>query len=98
MVFYTYKLLILLVCIGFFVFVLQPEKVSAMTSKDHLLRWEKEEHGLVFKNQRVLKAVDVVSQDLKTKKKSAPTPPKFDPNQSSKRRVRRGSDPIHNRC
>ncbi|KAL6009206.1 hypothetical protein ACLOJK_022433 [Asimina triloba] len=33
-----------------------------------------------------------------TAKQPAPAPIVFDPNQSNKRRIRRGSDPIHNKC
>ncbi|KAF8399478.1 hypothetical protein HHK36_015344 [Tetracentron sinense] len=85
--------LILLICFGFL--AVQPEKVSGLRSIDLVLRWDKE-HGLVPKHARILKAVAM--EELNTEKKSAPSPPTFDPNRSSKRRVRRGSDPIHNRC
>ncbi|KAJ4959641.1 hypothetical protein NE237_019551 [Protea cynaroides] len=77
--------------------VVQPGKVLGIGSIDHVLRWDKQEEGLVGKNSHVLKAV---MEELKTQKNlapGAPETPKFDPNRSSKRRVRRGSDPIHNR-
>ncbi|XP_042488692.1 CLAVATA3/ESR (CLE)-related protein 45 [Macadamia integrifolia] len=94
MVFCAYRMLILILCIGFL--VVQPGKVSGMASIDHVLRWEKQEQGPV-QNSRVLKAV---MEELNTKKNlapAAPATPKFDSNRSSKRGVRRGSDPIHNR-
>ncbi|KAF6171848.1 hypothetical protein GIB67_007369 [Kingdonia uniflora] len=96
MAFSSYKVIILLVCMGFL--VLQPEKVSGLRSIDFVLRWGKEDYGLVQKKARVL--TDVVSEDLNTRIQWAPSPSPstFDPNQSNKRRVRRGSDPIHNRC
>nr|DAD31259.1 TPA_asm: hypothetical protein HUJ06_010110 [Nelumbo nucifera] len=94
MVFGAYRILILLICIGFL--VVQPEKVSGLRSIDHVLRWEKEEKALKLKSSRVLKAV--VVEELNSNNKSSSASPKIDPNMSSKRRVRRGSDPIHNRC
>ncbi|CAK9174227.1 unnamed protein product [Ilex paraguariensis] len=75
---------------------IQLHKVSGQSSIDFVLRWSKEDYGLVSTNQRMLQAV--VSQDLiNTKTKQAPVNKTFDPNKSSKRRVRRGWDPIHNR-
>ncbi|KAE8716092.1 60S ribosomal protein L34 [Hibiscus syriacus] len=63
--------------------VFQPVEVSGMRNLD------------VFRHvQRVLKAVDTKGMD--TEKKPAFGNNGFDPNRSSKRRVRRGSDPIHN--
>ncbi|XXG87646.1 hypothetical protein AAC387_Pa11g2281 [Persea americana] len=91
--FCIYRMLILLVCIGFLAF--QPEKVCGLRNMDLVLRWN-EEHGPASHKSRLLKAVDV--QDANTMKQLAPAPSTFDPNQSSKRRVRRGSDPIHNKC
>lgn len=67
----------------------QPGQVSGLRSVDLALRF--------LRNSRVLKGVDV--QELHENLSMAPTPSMmFDPNQSNKRRVRRGSDPIHNRC
>lgn len=67
----------------------QPGQVSGLRSVDLALRF--------LRNSRVLKGVDV--QELHENMNMAPTPSMmFDPNQSNKRRVRRGSDPIHNRC
>lgn len=88
------KLVILLVCIGFL--SIQQEKVSGLRSIDLALRWGKEQLVLQ-RNSRILKGVAVM--DLHTQLNIAPAPSlEFDPNQSNKRRVRRGSDPIHNRC
>ncbi|GMJ05670.1 CLAVATA3/ESR-RELATED 45 [Hibiscus trionum] len=64
----------------------QPVEVSGLRNMDLV----------VFRHsQRVLKAVDTKGMD--TEKKPAFVNNGFDPNRSSKRRVRRGSDPIHNR-
>ncbi|WRX18994.1 hypothetical protein QQP08_011481 [Theobroma cacao] len=85
---------ILLACIC--LLVVQPEMVSGLRGIDLALRWDK---GLLpfAQNSRFLKAVDVDS--LQTRQSLAPAPSMmFDPNQSNKRRVRKGSDPIHNRC
>ncbi|KAF5730155.1 hypothetical protein HS088_TW20G00526 [Tripterygium wilfordii] len=85
--------LILFVCIG--ILAIQPDRVSGLRSMDLALRWDK---GLLpfVQHMRILKAV--VVEDLETKRSLAPAPSAmFDPNQSEKRKVRRGSDPIHNR-
>ncbi|MCD7452365.1 hypothetical protein HAX54_016293 [Datura stramonium] len=86
--------MVLILCIGFL--SIQPEKVSALRSIDLALRWG--EGNLSFlRSSRILKAN--VVQDLHTQLNIAPAPSmSFDPNQSNKRRVRRGSDPIHNKC
>ncbi|KAK8659274.1 hypothetical protein V6N13_029480 [Hibiscus sabdariffa] len=64
----------------------RPVEVSGLRNMDLV----------VFRhNQRILKAVDTKGMD--TEKKPASVNNGFDPNRSSKRRVRRGSDPIHNR-
>lgn len=93
MVFSTQRALILLICIGFL--AVKPDKVSGMRSIDLVLRQNRHDHMLAPKNQRILKAVSM--EDLNKGEKSATVNKKFDLNQSSKRRVRRGSDPIHNR-
>ncbi|KAK2655505.1 hypothetical protein Ddye_008557 [Dipteronia dyeriana] len=88
------KNLILLICVGFL--VLQMDKVSGLRSIDLVLRWDKELLPFV-PTSRILKAVAL--KDLQTNPGFAPAPSMaFDPNQLNKRRVRRGSDPIHNRC
>ncbi|OMP04794.1 hypothetical protein COLO4_09292 [Corchorus olitorius] len=87
--------LLLLACIS--LLVLQPEMVSGLRSIDLALRWDK---GLLpfVRNSRFLKA-DAAVDSLQTRPSLAPSPSMmFDPNQSDKRRVRKGSDPIHNRC
>ncbi|KAE8666058.1 hypothetical protein F3Y22_tig00112517pilonHSYRG00030 [Hibiscus syriacus] len=64
----------------------QPVEVSGLRNLDLV----------VFRHvQRVLKAVD--TKGMNTEKKQTFGNNRFDPNRSSKRRVRRGSDPIHNR-
>ncbi|KAK1407307.1 hypothetical protein QVD17_38921 [Tagetes erecta] len=65
----------------------QSQTVAAFKSVDLALRWGEER--LFSRHTRVLKAQQLVN--------IAPTPAMmFDPNQSNKRRIRRGSDPIHN--
>ncbi|KAL0355749.1 UNVERIFIED_CONTAM: hypothetical protein Sradi_4021800 [Sesamum radiatum] len=68
---------------------IQPANVSASRSID-----------LAVRHSRVLKAAGGALQDLNVPRDIAPSPATtFDPmNQSQKRRVRRGSDPIHNKC
>ncbi|KAJ4824207.1 hypothetical protein Tsubulata_013063 [Turnera subulata] len=92
--FLAHREVILLLCI--FHFAVQTEKVSGLTSIDLALRWN--QRLLPFSHiSRILKTVAL--DDLQPKAGLAPAPSMmFDPNQSDKRRVRRGSDPIHNRC
>ncbi|PPD67607.1 hypothetical protein GOBAR_DD35516 [Gossypium barbadense] len=54
------------------------------------------QHEIGSKNGRVLKAV-VDMKGINTEKKASAVNNRFDPNQSSKRRFRRGPDPIHNK-
>lgn len=92
--FLAYRGAILLVCIGFL--ALQPGKVSGLRSMDLALRWDKG-HFSFLNSLHVVKAVSV--EDLQAKLSLAPAPAMtFDPSQSNKRKVRKGSDPIHNRC
>ncbi|KAL4384179.1 hypothetical protein GQ457_15G004930 [Hibiscus cannabinus] len=78
------RVLIFLVVVG--LLAVQPVRVSGLRNTDLV----------VFRhNRRVLEAVD--TKGMNTEKKPAVGNNGFDPNQSSKRRVRRGSDPIHNR-
>lgn len=86
----------LLTCRGLFVLVFvgvlasQPFNVSGLRSKDLALRWDQGQF-------RILNGVAM--EDLKSKMELAPSPSlEFDPYQSNKRTVRKGSDPIHNRC
>lgn len=87
------RLFILLICVG--LLAVQPARVYGLRSKKLAIRWSKEDHGVVPVKQRILK--EVVMENLNAEKKPATINKKSDPNQSSKRRVRRGSDPIHNR-
>ncbi|MBA0689227.1 hypothetical protein Goari_006962 [Gossypium aridum] len=77
------RVIILVILLG--LLALQPVEVSGLRNIDFVFR----------RSQRVLKAVD--TKGMSTEKKTAFVNNKFDPNRSSKRRVRRGSDPIHNR-
>lgn len=88
----VHRTFILLLCIGYL--AVQPDKVSGLKRMDLALRQGQEVRGLQAKNPRILKAVTY--EGMNTQKKP-PHAKKFDPNESSKRRVRRGSDPIHNR-
>ncbi|XP_059650373.1 CLAVATA3/ESR (CLE)-related protein 45 [Cornus florida] len=92
MVFSAHRMFVIFICIG--VIAVQPDKISGLRSVDHVLRWI-DHHGLATKNHRILKAAAM--EDLHTEKKPAPVNATVDPNQSSKRKVRKGSDPIHNR-
>ncbi|XWS23187.1 hypothetical protein CRYUN_Cryun29cG0099600 [Craigia yunnanensis] len=75
----------------------QPDKVSGLRSIDLVFRQSQEEDGIATRrNRRILKADDLKGMSTE-KKLPAPVNNTFDWNQSSKRRVRRGSDPIHNR-
>ncbi|KAL8248478.1 hypothetical protein R6Q59_005346 [Mikania micrantha] len=79
----THKLFILLACIG--ILATEPYIVSGF-------------RGMFIElptGHRMLKEVSVV--DPQAKPSAAALNKKFDPYQSSKRPVRRGSDPIHNR-
>lgn len=88
MVLSSHRVFILAICIGLLIF--QPSEVSGLRSIGVARRPNQEHH-------RILKAV--VTEEMNTgKKNSTSTNKSFDPNQSSKRRVRRGSDPIHNRA
>ena len=82
---------LLFVCVGFL--VVQPDKVSgALTSIDLVLRG----HPLFPGRSSDLEAVKL--SDVRLMPSLAPVPSvSFDPNQSSKRRAGKGSDPIHNR-
>lgn len=88
----VHRAFVLFICVGLLAF--QPHEVCGMRSTDLALRRGSRDQPLMVKD-RVLKAAEVNS--LNTDKKSAPVNKTFDSNQSSKRQVRRGSDPIHNR-
>lgn len=90
--FATYRVVIL-VCIMFL--SIRSEKVHALTSIDLALKWREE--NSISRNLRLLESVSV--RKMNSRFGLAPTPSMmFDPNQTNKRRVRRGSDPIHNKC
>ncbi|KAJ6891723.1 hypothetical protein NC651_025041 [Populus alba x Populus x berolinensis] len=72
----------------------QPHKPYGLTSVEVILRHDRKAQGTLPHSQRSLKDVDMQGMDTK---KSAQANKTFDPSQTSKRRVRRGSDPIHNR-
>lgn len=80
-----HRSLFLLLCVG--LLASHPQQVSAR------LRGI-DPHMMIIKNHRMLMEAD--TNTLPTEKKSADDHA-FDPYQSSKRKVRRGSDPIHNR-
>lgn len=84
---------ILFICIGLLAF--HEEKVCCLRSTDLAPRQSGEDHRVTIKNQRILKAT--VVKGFNTDKKPARVSNKVDPNQSSKRKVGRGSNPIHNR-
>ncbi|CAN1155871.1 hypothetical protein LINPERPRIM_LOCUS11383 [Linum perenne] len=88
----VHRVILLLLCIGN-IALLQPEKAYALTSIDLVLRWR---HPGLSQHSRFLKDVSV--DDLQARLNMAPAPSMmFDPNQSNKRTVKKGSDPIHNR-
>ncbi|XP_041016231.1 CLAVATA3/ESR (CLE)-related protein 45 [Juglans microcarpa x Juglans regia] len=94
MVFRAHRGFILLICIGFL--AIQPEKISGLRSIDLALKQGHEDCGIMARNPRVLKSLALEGRN--TEKISAHVNKKlFDANESSKRSVRRGSDPIHNR-
>lgn len=90
----AHRVVMLLLFIGFL--TVQPEKVSGLSSVDLALRWNKVQTSFI-QHFQIRKAVAVEDMNLKPDISPAPSMT-FDPNQSNKRRVRRGSDPIHNRC
>lgn len=72
----------------------QPVQVYGLRRID-LFKQNQHSQGLMPQNQRIPKATTM--EELNTQKNSTQINRTFDPNQSSKRRVRRGSDPIHNK-
>ncbi|CAO2828786.1 unnamed protein product [Amaranthus hypochondriacus] len=88
----THKTLILLLCIC--LLAMKPERVCSLRRVDLAVAVNREDSQLA-QNDRVMQ--EVSSQKLNASRRSAPSNKKFDPTQSSERRVRRGSDPIHNR-
>lgn len=89
----AYRGVFLLVCIG--LLALQPQQASGLRSIDLALKWGQGKSPFL-KHLRVL--AGVAEEDVHMKLNLAPAPSiMFDPNQSNKRSVRKGSDPIHNR-
>ena len=85
----------LLLCIWFL--ALQPEGTNGLTNIDLALRWDKA-HIPIFNSFKFVKDVSV-EDDWGRMLAFAPAPSTgLDPTQLNKRRVRRGSDPIHNKC
>ncbi|MFS7939497.1 hypothetical protein Hanom_Chr05g00452461 [Helianthus anomalus] len=83
----NYKVMMMMIFVCIMLQSTHSNTVSARTSIDVALRWGEER--LFSRNSRVLKVEQLVN--------IAPTPAMmFDPSQSNKRRIRRGSDPIHN--
>ncbi|KAK3421911.1 hypothetical protein EUGRSUZ_G02504 [Eucalyptus grandis] len=71
-----------------------PSQVSGFTSAELLTRKAGEDQHIASSSRRLLKDT---STELMTGKASAGKAASFDANQSSKRKVHGGSDPIHNR-
>lgn len=91
----SHKLFIFLTLIG--ILAVEPYTVSGIRSVGIELRFMKQDHGIVM-NHRMLKAV-INMDDLKRNPSSEEAVnKKFSRCQSSKRTVRKGSDPIHNRA
>ena len=92
MVLNTHKTLILILCIG--LLVTKPMRVCSLRRIELAVAVNREVKRLA-QNSRVLNQVS--SQELNASRRSDSYNKKFSPTQSSERRVRRGSDPIHNR-
>ncbi|OIW02143.1 hypothetical protein TanjilG_06738 [Lupinus angustifolius] len=93
MVLHSSRIIILLFFVGFL--SVQQERALGMSSLEIVLRQSQKGHRIMLQNQHTEKASG--KELLNTEKKSTNVNSGFDPNQSSERRVRRGSDPIHNR-
>ncbi|EFH63504.1 hypothetical protein ARALYDRAFT_894744 [Arabidopsis lyrata subsp. lyrata] len=108
----TRSMLFLLVCIGlladnrykvsamrhreFFLKQTQPEEISKVRSIGFQFKHTLEDQGMLRENRRVLEEVNkntVKAEETQEQKNKTD-----DTFQSSKRRVRRGSDPIHNKA
>ncbi|KAK9750768.1 hypothetical protein RND81_02G220500 [Saponaria officinalis] len=92
MVLSNHKAFILLLCIG--ILAIKPHRICSLRRENLVLGQTSGGEQLVSAN-RVLH--EASKQEFNTNRESAPTNKKFDPTQSSDRRVQRGSDPIHNR-
>ncbi|KAH6758439.1 hypothetical protein C2S51_018674 [Perilla frutescens var. frutescens] len=94
----THRIIVLVFfCVGFL--SIQPETASASRNIDLALTWGRGGGGgrLLLRSPRILKAAAAL-EETNMPFNIAPSPAMtFDPNQSEKRTVRGGSDPIHNR-
>ncbi|KAL2349245.1 hypothetical protein Fmac_003245 [Flemingia macrophylla] len=109
MVFHPPSRAIILLLFAGFLISIQLENVLGLRSSEIALRHSEEDQRILLQNQHTLKATEKELLNRKknsidgnnlldrTKKISANVNNEFDPNQSNKRRVPRGSDPIHNR-
>lgn len=89
-----FLVVVLVICVQ--VLFLLPHKPYALRSRDFVLGQHQNRH-LFAKSAPALPRPDMLS-DEGGLAPILPSAVKFDPNQSEKRRVPRGSDPIHNRC
>ncbi|KAI9111455.1 hypothetical protein K1719_017145 [Acacia pycnantha] len=94
MVFTSFRVFVLLLCVG--LLSVQPEKVLCIRKLVHPLG-QIQEQRIMLQNQPTQTATSMEATNTKKKKMTEHVGNRIDPNQSSKRRVRRGSDPIHNR-
>lgn len=76
--------------IFFGLLAIQADKVCGLRGIHFVLKRREEGKRIVTR-----KAVEM--KEMRTEQKPVPANTKIDPNESNKRRVRRGSDPIHNR-
>lgn len=82
-------------CIG--ILASEPYQVCSLRSKDLALRRGNEKLPFL-RNYHFRSLKGVATEDLQAKLELAPAPSvTFDPDQSNKRTVSKGSDPIHNR-
>ncbi|CAF2185381.1 BnaA07g24210D [Brassica napus] len=72
-----------------------PGDIAKLKSMDIDFRYNREEHGILSGNRRILGEVN--KDKVKAEKMQAQKNQTNDSLQSSKRHVRRGSDPIHNK-
>ncbi|KAG6492303.1 uncharacterized protein LOC122003630 [Zingiber officinale] len=87
-----------LLCFGLLLACIQG-KAYGIRNIDLALGWKEETDMKAIVKVRYLGDTSTSSSEkLGAWKNSAAGPSPFDPNETSKRRVQRGSDPIHNRC
>ncbi|KAH7683967.1 hypothetical protein IHE45_05G217000 [Dioscorea alata] len=88
----SYTHLFIIACLSFF--AIQAQMTHGLRGINIVLRLDGERVA-----PRMLTSIDAGALDTTTRKNPAMAPSSsLDPNRTSKRRVRRGSDPIHNRC